>query len=294
MCSHSSNTTVVKGDKEKVLAVRPRKGLQKMFDIRYYWFFTLIGFTVPYRIKFGRHCDELRVTIVKETSLAHNSDKTSPTEQKSSWLSTPRSWFKGNDVVKNDRGEKFKKHMQQISLYNGNRVPEISTSQEEESNEDGNHRDDAPADELRSDGISIDEAQTNNVDSTEEKISHAADSSHDEGETNKDNRDVVLIDKSSAHKSDNTSPTEQKNSWLSTPRLWLKGSDVVQEGRGEKQIDPYNGDRVSEISASQKEDSNVDGTHDDKSEDDIRVNEEKTNDEGETNTDNRDNINLTQ
>lgn len=55
-----------------MLAVRtiigaPGTGLAKK---EMFWFFTLIGLTVPYRIWFSRHCDEICVTMVKETTAA--------------------------------------------------------------------------------------------------------------------------------------------------------------------------------------------------------------------------------
>lgn len=128
----------MKGYREKALAVRPTNGVQKLFDVRYFWLFTIMGLTVPYRIRFGKHCDELRVAVVKETSAVNKKsfDKSS-TDQKSTWLSTPRSWFGGNDnIAQEDRGEKFKKHMQEISLYQGNRAGKVLASQDGES--DGN------------------------------------------------------------------------------------------------------------------------------------------------------------
>jgi hypothetical protein len=47
-----------------------------------FWAFTCLGLTVPYRIWFKRHCDFLRVTVVKETK-----------EAKSAPDSYLRSWF---------------------------------------------------------------------------------------------------------------------------------------------------------------------------------------------------------
>jgi hypothetical protein len=66
----------------RVLALLPSKSLlnsknnksvshpQRWLVHRYtYWFFTCIGFTVPYRRWLASQCDEVRVRIVKETSM---------------------------------------------------------------------------------------------------------------------------------------------------------------------------------------------------------------------------------
>ncbi|GFH47678.1 hypothetical protein CTEN210_04153 [Chaetoceros tenuissimus] len=105
----------VKGYKGKVLAVRQPHGVQKIFNIRYYWLFTLLGLTVPYRIKFGKYCDELRVAVVKEVSLPKVEEKTS---KKSSWFLP--SWLWGPETKEDEvhlRRETFKQRMQDISLY---------------------------------------------------------------------------------------------------------------------------------------------------------------------------------
>jgi hypothetical protein len=126
------NCTTVKGYREKVLAVRPKEGVQNLFDIRYFWLFTFMGLTVPYRIRFGKHCDEFRVTVAKQASVTEKPQNKNMTNQKSSWLTTPRSWFGGsNSITPDDRSEKFKKHMQEISLYQGKRkeLTEIADSE---------------------------------------------------------------------------------------------------------------------------------------------------------------------
>jgi hypothetical protein len=58
------------GYRPKTLAVRSIQGVSsaKLFRLHLFWVFTLSGLTVPYRIWFNRHCDFLRVTVVKETS----------------------------------------------------------------------------------------------------------------------------------------------------------------------------------------------------------------------------------
>jgi len=51
------------------------KTKQKMLArISFFWVFTCLGLTVPYRVWFKRHCEFLRVTVVKETSAKGISD----------------------------------------------------------------------------------------------------------------------------------------------------------------------------------------------------------------------------
>jgi len=103
-----------------VLAVRPPTGVQKVFNVRYFWLFTMLGLSVPYRIRFGKHCDELRVAVVKEVTVEVKPEYGSSSLSKSSWFSSPRSWLWGPDTrqdVVHDRREKFKQRMQEISLY---------------------------------------------------------------------------------------------------------------------------------------------------------------------------------
>lgn len=68
---HYSNLLIlVKGFKPKLLAVRTVIGAPKTGIVKYhlFWLFTLLGLTVPYRKWFSSHCDDLCVTIVKETT----------------------------------------------------------------------------------------------------------------------------------------------------------------------------------------------------------------------------------
>jgi hypothetical protein len=52
-----------------MLAIRPVDGApsSKLFRLNTFWIFTVMGMSLPYRIWFARHCDQLRVTVVKET-----------------------------------------------------------------------------------------------------------------------------------------------------------------------------------------------------------------------------------
>jgi hypothetical protein len=68
--------------------------------------FTLMGLTVPFRIWFARHCDELRVTVAKETS-------TELKKPSSSW-----SWrSKSTPDPSTEYAEHFKAKMRELALY---------------------------------------------------------------------------------------------------------------------------------------------------------------------------------
>eukprot|EP00980_Cylindrotheca_fusiformis_P008000 scaffold1706_cov116-Cylindrotheca_fusiformis.AAC.3 len=67
----------VHGYRPNMLAVRPVEGVlsTRLFRLYTFWFFTLCGLTLPYRIWFKRHCDFLRVSVVKETSTVVNDER---------------------------------------------------------------------------------------------------------------------------------------------------------------------------------------------------------------------------
>jgi hypothetical protein len=48
-----------------MLAVRTVIGDKGMIGNHFFWFFTLLGLTVPYRIWFSQHCDEVDFPITK-------------------------------------------------------------------------------------------------------------------------------------------------------------------------------------------------------------------------------------
>ena len=52
---------------------------QIAFRLSFFWIFTLLGLTVPYRLWFDRRCDEFRVSVIKETF---------PDTTSSSWFSS--------------------------------------------------------------------------------------------------------------------------------------------------------------------------------------------------------------
>lgn len=84
-----STSIQVDGYRPRLLIVRAPSGenhrkhaSHKLARLSVFWAFTCLGWTVPYRVWFKRHCDFLRVTLVKET--------TSDESVSNSYL---RSWF---------------------------------------------------------------------------------------------------------------------------------------------------------------------------------------------------------
>jgi hypothetical protein len=151
----------VEGFRSKLLAVRPvllhhraasttsssssKKQLFSAANIFFrqhiYLVVTLLGLSLPYRIWFAKHCDEIRITVVKETCLEESSSRSSSTSsseteksiEKSSWFPT---WsFSGwgssssvtTDTTKSQ--ELFRKSMSALSLYGSS----SSTPEEEPS-----------------------------------------------------------------------------------------------------------------------------------------------------------------
>lgn len=55
----------------KILAVRTVLGGRGtgLARIWFFWLFTLLGWTVPYRIWFAKHCDVAEVTLTKEVTI---------------------------------------------------------------------------------------------------------------------------------------------------------------------------------------------------------------------------------
>lgn len=95
-----------------MLAVRPVEGVPsaKMFRLHLFWIFTLAGLTVPYRIWFARHCDELRVTVAKETASSKSGSST--------W-----SWFsKSTSDETTEWNKEFKSKMRELALYARDRL----------------------------------------------------------------------------------------------------------------------------------------------------------------------------
>jgi hypothetical protein len=82
---------------------------------------TLLGLSLPYRIWFGKHCDEVKVTILKETgsgSVVKTTEDVERTE-KSSWFKWGRgtSSSSSGGLESQKAQEQFRKNMQSFSLY---------------------------------------------------------------------------------------------------------------------------------------------------------------------------------
>jgi hypothetical protein len=101
-----------------MLAVRPVKGQAsaRLFRLNMFWIFTFLGLTVPFRIWFARHCDELRVTVTKETSTSKSSKSSS--------------WFSWSSKPEDSPMEGFRKVMRDLALYKNIEEPEIVASNE--------------------------------------------------------------------------------------------------------------------------------------------------------------------
>ena len=123
-----STNIQVNGFKPRMLAVRTMEGIPstKLFRLHLFWIFTCLGMSVPFRVWFARHCDVLRVTVVKETS----SEKAAPSSTKSS------SWFKWNTgatptttpatttttAASSSLSRSFRTLMEELSLYGKSNV----------------------------------------------------------------------------------------------------------------------------------------------------------------------------
>jgi len=117
----------VEGFRPKLLAVRPVRHATNisaaLFRQHVYVLFTLLGLSLPYRMWFAKHCDEIRVTVVKETSTAENENEKEgemTTEGKSSWFRGK--WGRGSssskaDISRERAQELFRSRMRSFSLY---------------------------------------------------------------------------------------------------------------------------------------------------------------------------------
>ena len=99
---------------------------------------TLLGLSLPYRIWFAKHCDEIRVTVVKETTgnvqTSTSAEGGAQAEGKSSWFGK---WGRGSsspistsslssETMDSKRAQElFRKSMQQYSLYEEEQPPPL-------------------------------------------------------------------------------------------------------------------------------------------------------------------------
>jgi hypothetical protein len=58
----------VDGHAPKLLAVRTVIGVVGSIQLHFFWLCTLLGFTVPYRMWFSQHCNEIDVILTKEVT----------------------------------------------------------------------------------------------------------------------------------------------------------------------------------------------------------------------------------
>lgn len=119
----------------KLLAVRPvrhaRNVSASLFRLHIYFLATVLGLSLPYRIWFSKHCDEIRVTVVKETSdstTAHTQEEEEAINEakSSSWLKSKLGWGASSTSAATERQraqELFRKNMQSFSLYEEEPLP---------------------------------------------------------------------------------------------------------------------------------------------------------------------------
>ena len=123
-----STDIILENYKAKVLLAISKSSF---FRISWFWIFTLIGLTVPFRIWLAHHCDELRVTLVKETSSTPppppHTRNVNGQQQSESWYKKSF-WFlpslsskqsSQNEVQQpNNNNSHFRQRMEQLYLYN--------------------------------------------------------------------------------------------------------------------------------------------------------------------------------
>lgn len=112
------------GFRPKLLAVRPVRRASylssALFRQHVYVLFTLLGLSLPYRIWFAKHCDEVRVTVVKETKVEAPNTEEDVVGAKSSWFRGK--WTRGSSLsaaaMDSQRAQElFRLRMQSFSLY---------------------------------------------------------------------------------------------------------------------------------------------------------------------------------
>ena len=125
MYAEFATSIEVEGFRPKLLAVRPVRRASHisavLFRQHIYILFTLLGLSLPYRIWFAKHCDEVKVTILKETGSGSvvKTEEGESTDKSSSWFR----WGKGTSTssaggLESQRAqEQFRKNMQRFSLY---------------------------------------------------------------------------------------------------------------------------------------------------------------------------------
>jgi hypothetical protein len=82
-----------------------------------FWFVTLLGFTVPFRIWFSRHCDDVRVTLIKEISSNVTASKSIGLPSWGSFLSKSKADGNITAAQLELRREQFRQAMRTLDLY---------------------------------------------------------------------------------------------------------------------------------------------------------------------------------
>lgn len=125
----------VEGFKSRVLAIRPmRRGgtlSSRFFRLHLFWIFTCLGLTVPYRIWFSRHCDELRVAVIKETFAIGKKPKLQSSSSWTKWFARSKEMDQNafadessqNGVVASLRSD-FRKRMEELAIYQADEAEE--------------------------------------------------------------------------------------------------------------------------------------------------------------------------
>lgn len=112
----------VPGFQPRMLFVRPESS--KMLRQSTFWICTILFLTVPYRIWFSNHCDEIRVTVVKEAYVAPlRRDEGS----KQGWLSFFSSHGRTNAIVED---ETFGSMLREIRILEDSNDPSTALQQE--------------------------------------------------------------------------------------------------------------------------------------------------------------------
>ena len=98
-----------------------------LFRKHLYVLFTLLGLSLPHRIWFARHCGEIRVAVVKETSIEERSsakDTSEAAKKSSSWFPLPWGWGSSQSLSATERAqESFRRKMRELLLYNDKANP---------------------------------------------------------------------------------------------------------------------------------------------------------------------------
>ncbi|GAX23382.1 hypothetical protein FisN_15Lh098 [Fistulifera solaris] len=137
---------VIPGFKPRLLAIRHRldESLRARMALHFvslpwFWCFTLLGLTAPYRFWFDDQCDELRVSVVKETSVEPRKIG-GLNNNKVPWFWSRDTSVNNNDdgfMAKKEESNEFRILMQELKLYGGpSSVPltnkEVVVNQDEE------------------------------------------------------------------------------------------------------------------------------------------------------------------